>query len=149
MRRLQPTSHGTLDGQANASNTSHFQAPVGNQFSAGPVLPRPRKKVHAQKFFGDVQLGFLQAQFHPAGGRTQCSTLARRCRRDTAQALRSGRDQDATTFCPNQLRGVLRRAVRKLANIEASTKVWRCPSKLRPTGLGSGIDKDRPDYTVY
>ena len=24
-----------------------------------------------------------------------------------------------------------------------------CPSKLRPTGLGSGIDKDRPDYTVY
>ena len=21
--------------------------------------------------------------------------------------------------------------------------------KLRPTGLGSGIDKDRPDYTVY
>ena len=29
MRRLQPTSHGTLDGQANASNTSHFQAPVG------------------------------------------------------------------------------------------------------------------------
>ena len=23
------------------------------------------------------------------------------------------------------------------------------PLKLRPTGLGSGIDKDRPDYTVY
>ena len=23
------------------------------------------------------------------------------------------------------------------------------PVKLRPTGLGSGIDKDRPDYTVY
>ena len=22
------------------------------------------------------------------------------------------------------------------------------PLKLRPTGLGSGIDKDRPDYTV-
>jgi hypothetical protein len=22
------------------------------------------------------------------------------------------------------------------------------PFKLRPTGLGSGIDKDRPDYTV-
>jgi hypothetical protein len=22
-----------------------------------------------------------------------------------------------------------------------------CPFKLRPTGLGSGIDKDRPDYT--
>ena len=21
--------------------------------------------------------------------------------------------------------------------------------KLRPTGLGYGIDKDRPDYTVY
>jgi hypothetical protein len=21
--------------------------------------------------------------------------------------------------------------------------------KLRPTGLGSGIDKDRPDYSVY
>jgi hypothetical protein len=21
--------------------------------------------------------------------------------------------------------------------------------KLRPTGLGSGIDMDRPDYTVY
>jgi hypothetical protein len=21
--------------------------------------------------------------------------------------------------------------------------------KLRPTGLGAGIDKDRPDYTVY
>jgi hypothetical protein len=21
--------------------------------------------------------------------------------------------------------------------------------KLRPTGLGFGIDKDRPDYTVY
>ena len=21
--------------------------------------------------------------------------------------------------------------------------------KLRPTGLGSGLDKDRPDYTVY
>ena len=21
--------------------------------------------------------------------------------------------------------------------------------RLRPTGLGSGIDKDRPDYTVY
>jgi hypothetical protein len=25
----------------------------------------------------------------------------------------------------------------------------RCPLKLRPTGLGSGIDKDRPDYTIY
>jgi hypothetical protein len=23
------------------------------------------------------------------------------------------------------------------------------PLKLRPTGLGSGIDKDRPDYTIY
>jgi hypothetical protein len=23
------------------------------------------------------------------------------------------------------------------------------PLKLRPTGLGSGLDKDRPDYTVY
>src|SRR5258708_17566949 len=23
------------------------------------------------------------------------------------------------------------------------------PLKLRPTGLGSGIDKDRPDYTMY
>ena len=23
------------------------------------------------------------------------------------------------------------------------------PLKLRPTGLGSGIDKDRPDYIVY
>jgi hypothetical protein len=23
------------------------------------------------------------------------------------------------------------------------------PLKLRPTGLGSGIDKERPDYTVY
>jgi hypothetical protein len=23
------------------------------------------------------------------------------------------------------------------------------PLKLRPSGLGSGIDKDRPDYTVY
>jgi hypothetical protein len=23
------------------------------------------------------------------------------------------------------------------------------PLKLRPTGLGSGIDKDRPDYGVY
>jgi hypothetical protein len=23
------------------------------------------------------------------------------------------------------------------------------PLTLRPTGLGSGIDKDRPDYTVY
>ena len=23
------------------------------------------------------------------------------------------------------------------------------PLKLRPTGLGAGIDKDRPDYTVY
>ena len=23
------------------------------------------------------------------------------------------------------------------------------PPKLRPTGLGSGIDKDRADYTVY
>jgi hypothetical protein len=23
------------------------------------------------------------------------------------------------------------------------------PRKLRPTGLGSGIDKDRADYTVY
>jgi hypothetical protein len=23
------------------------------------------------------------------------------------------------------------------------------PHKLRPTGLGSGIDKDRPDYAVY
>ena len=23
------------------------------------------------------------------------------------------------------------------------------PLKLRPTGLGSGIDKDRPDYSVY
>jgi hypothetical protein len=21
--------------------------------------------------------------------------------------------------------------------------------KLRPTGLGSGIDKDRPDYSIY
>ena len=25
----------------------------------------------------------------------------------------------------------------------------RMPLKLRPTGLGSGIDKDRPDYAVY
>ncbi len=23
------------------------------------------------------------------------------------------------------------------------------PVRLGPTGLGSGIDKDRPDYTVY
>ena len=23
------------------------------------------------------------------------------------------------------------------------------PLAMRPTGLGSGIDKDRPDYTVY
>jgi len=23
------------------------------------------------------------------------------------------------------------------------------PLKLRPTGVGSGTDKDRPDYTVY
>jgi len=23
------------------------------------------------------------------------------------------------------------------------------PLKMRPTGLGSGIDKDRADYTVY
>ena len=23
------------------------------------------------------------------------------------------------------------------------------PLKLGPTGLGSGIDKDRPDYTVF
>jgi uncharacterized protein (DUF736 family) len=23
------------------------------------------------------------------------------------------------------------------------------PLKLRPTGLGAGIDKDRPDYTVF
>ena len=23
------------------------------------------------------------------------------------------------------------------------------PLTVRPTGLGSGIDKDRPDYTVY
>jgi hypothetical protein len=23
------------------------------------------------------------------------------------------------------------------------------PLKLRPSGLGSGIDKDRPDYTVF
>ena len=23
------------------------------------------------------------------------------------------------------------------------------PLKLRPTGLGAGIDKDRPDYTIY
>jgi hypothetical protein len=23
------------------------------------------------------------------------------------------------------------------------------PLKLRPTGLGAGIDKDRPDFTVY
>ena len=33
--------------------------------------------------------------------------------------------------------------------IEASTKALELPLKLRPTGLGSGIDKDRPDYTVY
>ena len=23
------------------------------------------------------------------------------------------------------------------------------PLKMRPTGLGAGIDKDRPDYTIY
>jgi hypothetical protein len=23
------------------------------------------------------------------------------------------------------------------------------PLKMRPTGLGAGIDKDRPDFTVY
>ena len=23
------------------------------------------------------------------------------------------------------------------------------PLKMRPTGLGSGIDKDRPDFTIY
>ena len=23
------------------------------------------------------------------------------------------------------------------------------PLTMRPTGLGAGIDKDRPDYTVY
>jgi hypothetical protein len=26
---------------------------------------------------------------------------------------------------------------------------WAMPLKLRPAGLGSGIDKDRPDYTVF
>jgi hypothetical protein len=28
-------------------------------------------------------------------------------------------------------------------------EVGLMPLKLRPTGLGSGIDKDRPDYTVF
>ena len=52
MRRLQPTSHGTLDGQANASNTSHFQAPVGNQFSADRCSPGPGKKFTPKNFLG-------------------------------------------------------------------------------------------------
>ena len=30
----------------------------------------------------------------------------------------------------------------------STQKVRLMPLKLRPTGLGSGIDKDRPDYTV-
>ena len=30
-----------------------------------------------------------------------------------------------------------------------SNKGVLVPLKLRPTGLGAGIDKDRPDYTVY
>jgi hypothetical protein len=27
--------------------------------------------------------------------------------------------------------------------------LWLMPLTMRPTGLGSGIDKDRPDYTVF
>ena len=27
--------------------------------------------------------------------------------------------------------------------------VFVMPLKLRPTGLGSGIDKDRPDYSIH
>jgi hypothetical protein len=30
-----------------------------------------------------------------------------------------------------------------------STGIDAMALKLRPTSLGSGIDKDRPDYTVY
>ena len=32
---------------------------------------------------------------------------------------------------------------------DAVKSPFTMPLKLRPTGLGSGIDKDRPDYTVY
>ena len=35
------------------------------------------------------------------------------------------------------------------AGVRRQTAVTAMPLKLRPTGLGSGIDKDRPDYTVY
>jgi hypothetical protein len=31
----------------------------------------------------------------------------------------------------------------------SETRRNRCLLKLRPTGLGSGIDKDRPDYSVF
>jgi hypothetical protein len=33
--------------------------------------------------------------------------------------------------------------------LDAVRSLLTLPLKLRPTGLGSGIDKDRPDYTVY
>ena len=35
------------------------------------------------------------------------------------------------------------------STIEASTKALRCLFKLRPSGLSSGLDKNRPDYTVF
>ena len=35
------------------------------------------------------------------------------------------------------------------AGVRRQTAVTAMPLKMRPTGLGSGIDKDRADYTVY
>ena len=35
------------------------------------------------------------------------------------------------------------------AGVRRQTAVTAMPLKMRPTGLGSGIDKDRADYTVF
>ena len=37
---------------------------------------------------------------------------------------------------------------RRKAGVRRQTAVTAMSLKLRPTGLGSGIDKDRADYTV-
>jgi uncharacterized protein (DUF736 family) len=59
--------------------------------------------------------------------------------------------QNAAAFRLLRLAGGLAKTAVHEITVRAgeSGGVFVMPLKLRPSGLGSGIDKDRPDYTVY
>jgi hypothetical protein len=44
---------------------------------------------------------------------------------------------------------VSQKTEKTLAEKSSRSRVHLMPLTMRPTGLGSGINKDRPDYTVY